>query len=113
MGRRRGGSGERSRRRLRPANAGWLVNSRREGDAMSSASDDHLIWIDLEMTGLDPGADSIIEIASVDTDRDVAGLAEGPVIAIHHAPERLQAMDDWNRRQHRKTGLWERVLAST
>ncbi len=79
---------------------------------MPRASDDHLIWIDLEMTGLDPGADSIIEIATVVTDRDLAVLAEGPVIAIRHTPERLEAMDDWNRHQHRKTGLWERVLGS-
>lgn len=79
---------------------------------MSSASDDPLIWIDLEMTGLDPDSDSIIEIATVITDRDLAVLAEGPVLAIRHPPERLETMDDWNRRQHRKTGLWERVLAS-
>ncbi len=80
---------------------------------MSSASDDHLIWIDLEMTGLDPGSDSIIEIATVVTDRDLAVLAEGPVLAIHHPSARLEAMDDWNRHQHQKSGLWRRVLEST
>ena len=79
---------------------------------MPNASDDHLIWIDLEMTGLDPGSDSVIEIATVITDRDLAVLAEGPVLAIHHPSARLEAMDDWNRHQHRKTGLWERVLES-
>jgi oligoribonuclease len=76
-------------------------------------ADDRLIWIDLEMTGLDCDSDSIIEIATVVTDRDLAVLAEGPELAIHHPHERLEAMDDWNRNQHRRTGLWQRVLEST
>lgn len=72
-----------------------------------------LIWIDLEMTGLDPDHDSIIEIATLVTTADLEVIAEGPVFAIHHPESRLQAMDDWNRKQHRKSGLWERVVDST
>ncbi len=69
-----------------------------------------LIWIDLEMTGLDTGADSILEIATVITDANLEVLAEGPELAIAHPLTRLEAMDDWNRNQHRKSGLWKRVL---
>ncbi|MCU0756607.1 MAG: oligoribonuclease [Xanthomonadales bacterium] len=72
-----------------------------------------LIWIDLEMTGLDPDRDSIIEIATLVTTAELELVAEGPVFAIHHPESRLQVMDDWNRNQHRKSGLWERVVAST
>lgn len=78
-----------------------------------TANPDHLIWIDLEMTGLDSQTDSILEIATLVTDSQLNLLAEGPELAIHHPLERLDAMDDWNRRQHRKSGLWQRVLAST
>jgi oligoribonuclease len=74
--------------------------------------DSHLIWIDLEMTGLDPSTDSILEIATLVTDRELNLLAEGPELAIRHPLERLQAMDDWNRNQHGKSGLWQRVLDS-
>jgi len=71
-----------------------------------------LIWIDLEMTGLDPDSDAIIEIATLITDKDLNILAEGPELAIHHPLERLQAMDDWNRNTHQRSGLWQRVLDS-
>ena len=74
--------------------------------------DDNLIWIDLEMTGLDPDNDSILEIATVVTDRNLEILAEGPEFAVRHDLARLEAMDDWNRNQHRKSGLWQRVLDS-
>ncbi|HVJ61962.1 MAG TPA: oligoribonuclease, partial [Tahibacter sp.] len=74
--------------------------------------DENLIWIDLEMTGLDPDSDSILEIATLVTDKDLNVLAEGPEFAIGHPVERLEAMDDWNRNQHRKSGLWQRVLDS-
>lgn len=79
---------------------------------MGAMSDDHLIWIDLEMTGLDPDNDSILEIATAVTDKDLNLLAEGPEFAIHHPLERLEAMDDWNRNQHGRSGLWQRVLDS-
>jgi oligoribonuclease len=79
---------------------------------MSTPSEEHWIWIDLEMTGLKPEADSILEIATIVTDKSLNILAEGPEIAIHHAVEQLEAMDDWNRTQHRKSGLWQRVLSS-
>jgi len=75
--------------------------------------EDNLIWIDLEMTGLDPDHDSILEIATVVTDKDLNVLADGPEFAIRHPVERLEAMDDWNRNQHRKSGLWQRVVTST
>ncbi len=74
--------------------------------------DTRLIWIDLEMTGLDPASDSIIEIATIVTDSRLTVLAEGPALAIHHPLATLEAMDDWNRGTHRKSGLWDRVLAS-
>jgi oligoribonuclease len=73
---------------------------------------DNLIWIDLEMTGLDPDRDSILEIATVITDANLHELAVGPVLAIHHTQPVLQAMDDWNRQHHSESGLWSRVLAS-
>ena len=74
--------------------------------------EDNLIWIDLEMTGLDPAHDSILEIATIVTDKDLNQLAEGPEFALRHPVERLDAMDDWNRHQHRKSGLWQRVVDS-
>lgn len=74
---------------------------------------DHLIWIDLEMTGLDTDRDTIIEIATLVTDKQLNELAEGPMLAIATPLERLQAMDDWNRNQHGKSGLWQRALDST
>lgn len=73
---------------------------------------DNLIWIDLEMTGLDTLNDLIIEIATVVTDKDLNILAEGPVIAIHQTDARMAQMDDWNQKQHGGSGLIERVRAS-
>ena len=73
---------------------------------------DYLIWIDLEMTGLKPDSDSIIEIATVVTDKELAIVADGPVIAIHQSEEVLARMDDWNQRQHGSSGLLARVRAS-
>jgi oligoribonuclease len=75
-------------------------------------SPENLIWIDLEMTGLDTEADRIIEIATIVTDGELNVLAEGPVLAIHRSDAVLGAMDDWNRNQHGKSGLLERCRAS-
>ncbi len=81
-------------------------------EAPVTVHENNLIWIDLEMTGLDPDTDSIIEIAVLVTDSELNVLAEGPELAISHPLARLEAMDDWNRRQHSKSGLWQRVLDS-
>lgn len=73
----------------------------------------NLIWIDLEMTGLDPDHDAIIEMATIVTDSQLNTLAEGPVIAIHQSDEILAGMDEWNTRQHGGSGLTQRVREST
>lgn len=72
----------------------------------------NLIWIDLEMTGLDTVNDVIIEIATVVTDADLNILAEGPMLAIYQPEEVLAEMDEWNTTQHGKSGLVDRVLES-
>ena len=72
----------------------------------------NLVWIDLEMTGLDPDAERIIEIATIVTGPSLEVLAEGPEIAIHQAAGVLAGMDEWNTGQHGRSGLTERVLAS-
>ncbi len=72
----------------------------------------NLIWIDLEMTGLDTTKDAIIEIATIVTNVDLTVLEEGPVLAIHQSNEVLAGMDQWNTDQHGKSGLCERVRAS-
>lgn len=81
-----------------------------ENDATSLAT--NLVWIDLEMTGLDTSNDTIIEIATIVTDEHLNELAEGPDLAIGQTKATMDAMDDWNTRQHGKSGLIERVLAS-
>ena len=73
---------------------------------------DNLIWVDLEMTGLDPDNDVVIEIATIVTDSRLNTLAEGPVIAIHTDDTRLAAMDEWNTSHHTASGLVDRVRAS-
>jgi oligoribonuclease len=77
-----------------------------------AVSENNLIWIDLEMTGLVPDADRIIEIATVVTDSALNELAEGPVLAIFQPDEVLGAMDEWNTRQHGGSGLTDRVRSS-
>lgn len=76
-------------------------------------SADNLIWIDLEMTGLNPDSDRIIEIATLVTDARLTILAEGPVIAVRQSEQALAAMDEWNQRQHGGSGLIQRVRASS
>lgn len=75
-------------------------------------SENNLIWIDLEMTGLQPERDFIIEIATIVTDSELNLLAEGPMLAIRQPPAVMNAMDEWNTRQHGKSGLTQRVLDS-
>ncbi len=70
---------------------------------------ENLVWIDLEMTGLDPEKDRIIEIATIVTDSDLNILAEGPVLAVHQSDELLNSMDEWCTTTHGKTGLTQRV----
>ncbi len=75
-----------------------------------TANRDNLIWIDLEMTGLNPDTDTILEIATLVTDSQLNILAQGPEMAITQSLQRLESMDDWNRNQHRGSGLWQRSL---
>ena len=78
-----------------------------------AASEHNLIWIDLEMTGLDPDHDRIIEVAVVVTDPQITVRVEGPVFAVHQSEEVLGRMDAWNRGTHGKSGLTQRVREST
>ena len=73
----------------------------------------NLVWIDMEMTGLDPDTDRIIEVAAVVTDANLNILAQGPVFAIHQSDEILDGMDAWNKGTHGRSGLIDRVKAST
>lgn len=76
-------------------------------------SDHNLVWVDMEMTGLIPEVDRVIEIATIVTDSHLNVLAEGPVIAIKQPDAALEAMDEWNTRTHSASGLVERVRSST
>lgn len=78
----------------------------------STRDPNNLVWIDMEMTGLQPDSDRIIEIAMLVTDAQLNVLAEGPVLVVHQPDAVLEAMDSWNRSTHKKTGLIERVRAS-
>ncbi len=79
---------------------------------MNPQSSENLIWMDLEMTGLDPDMEVIIEIATLITDGDLKLVAEGPCIAIHQSEEILSRMDEWNRLHHNASGLAQRVRES-
>ncbi len=80
---------------------------------MSTVDQNHLIWLDLEMTGLEPERDQILEIATIVTNSDLEILAEGPVIPIHQPQSVLDGMDEWNQRHHGASGLIDRVRKST
>jgi oligoribonuclease len=75
-------------------------------------SENNLVWVDMEMTGLEPDRDMVIEIATIVTDSDLNTLAEGPVIAVHQSAAVLEGMDEWNTTHHNRSGLVARVLAS-
>lgn len=77
-----------------------------------NSADTNLIWIDLEMTGLEPETDCIIEIATIVTDQHIEEIVEGPALAIHHSDAVLAGMDEWNTTQHGKSGLTQRVRDS-
>jgi len=77
------------------------------------AGSDLLVWMDMEMTGLDPGKERIIEVATIITDGNLLEIAVGPDLVIHQPDEVLAAMDDWNKSHHTASGLVERVKAST
>ncbi len=77
------------------------------------STDTHMVWMDMEMTGLDPQTDEIIEIATVITDGELNVIAELPSIILHQDQSRFAKMDDWNKEQHTKSGLWAEVVKST
>jgi oligoribonuclease len=80
---------------------------------MAEQSESNLVWMDLEMTGLDPDRDTILEIATLVSNSELETVAEGPVLVIHQPAHVLDRMDAWNREHHGASGLTQRVLAST
>jgi oligoribonuclease len=83
------------------------------GEPTLARSDMNLVWLDMEMTGLEPDTDRIIEIAVVVTNSTLDTIVEGPVLAIHQSDETLAKMDEWNKNTHGRSGLIDRVRAST
>ncbi len=82
-------------------------------DTNTNKHPDNLIWLDMEMTGLDPDNDKIIELAAVITDAELNVLAESPVLVVHQNDAIMDGMDDWNKATHGRSGLIEKVKAST
>lgn len=78
-----------------------------------TVKDQRLVWLDMEMTGLDPEKERIIEVAVVITEADLTFVAEGPVLVVHQSDELLDAMDNWNKGTHGRSGLIEKVKVST
>ena len=93
----------------------WIMSQANEAHqaAPSGTNEFNLVWVDMEMTGLDPDRDRVIEIAAIVTDPNLNVLAEGPVFVIHQPDEVLDGMDAWNKGTHGRSGLIERVKAST
>ena len=83
------------------------------GEPTLARSEMNLVWLDMEMTGLEPDTDRIIEIAVVVTNSTLDKVVEGPVLAVHQSDETLDKMDDWNKNTHGRSGLIERVRASS
>jgi oligoribonuclease len=105
-----------------PNGTGTAVGSETPGDINGSAAvspapikpnENHLVWLDMEMTGLDPEKERIIEVAIVITDSNLETVAEGPTLVIHQSDEQLDGMDNWNKSTHGRTGLIDKVKAST
>jgi oligoribonuclease len=90
-----------------------IMSQATPANAPARPNEFNLVWVDMEMTGLDPDTDRIIEVAVVVTDSDLNVLAEGPVFAIHQPDEVLDRMDSWNKGTHGRSGLIDRVKAST
>ena len=88
------------------------MNAAAQDPGALAPNDQNLVWIDLEMTGLSPERDRIIEVAVVVTDAQVSRRVEGPVFAVHQSDATLAAMDAWNQSTHGKSGLVDRVKAS-
>jgi oligoribonuclease len=82
-------------------------------DAAAPQAPQTLVWVDLEMTGLDPQINTVIEVAAIITDFSLNIIAEGADLIIHHDPSVYATMDQWNQHQHRKSGLWQQAEAST
>ena len=78
-----------------------------------AVNENRLVWLDMEMTGLDPEKERIIEVAVVVTEADLTVVAEGPVLVVHQSDSLLDAMDSWNKSTHGKSGLIDKVRAST
>jgi len=93
----------------------WIMSQANEAHqaAPSGTNEFNLVWVDMEMTGLDPDRDRVIEIAAIVTDPNLNVLAEGPVFVIHQPDEVLDGMDAWNKGTHGRSGLTDRVKAST
>lgn len=80
---------------------------------VAEANKSRLVWMDMEMTGLDPDKEAIIEIATIITDSELNVIATGPELVVHQDAARFETMDAWNQKQHKQSGLWPKVVAST
>jgi oligoribonuclease len=89
------------------------TNSPENGKFIMAQNETHLVWLDMEMTGLEPDKERIIELACVVTDQNLEAVAESPVMVVHQADAVLNAMDAWNKGTHGKSGLIDKVKAST
>lgn len=83
-----------------------------ETERQQQATPGRLVWMDLEMTGLDPDKDTIIEIATLITDGELNIIADGPELVVRQDPQLFAGMDDWNQEHHTKSGLWQKVITS-
>jgi oligoribonuclease len=96
-----------------PIDSGAKSTKKKGADGLVRPNDMRLVWVDMEMTGLDPEKERIIELAAVVTEPDLTVVAQSPVLVVHQSDELLQAMDKWNQSTHKKSGLIDKVRAST